>query len=334
MTKQLALKTSFNIQILFWIFLGSFIIFFQLAPMTITTLFTFFLLKKSEKLERKLFGKDNKTIAFIIFIGITLILGYLLSIGTTYIITDFNIFLQNNLKTIETLLKKYEVSNINIVTVSDIYKTILEEIKKNIEVFAGYGTSIIKILLGFIFGIIFYYSTQKNKQENNVKTLFGLTLYRIRYVFKELNNSFNIIISTQLLIAIMNVICLTIYSTIITYLVYGEPLQYWYILIPMVFITSFIPVIGNLFINLLLFVLSLQVSIYYTFFSLFYFFFAHKLELIVIGQTIKHKYNIPFLFLAISMVIGELLFHSLIGLLLGMTIYLTLQNILNKIRIK
>lgn len=79
---------------------------------------------------------------------------------------------------------------------------------------------------------------------------------------------------------------------------------------------------------------TIQISLIAAIIGISIFLVAHKLELIIIGKKIKEKINVSFVLVLMSMLIGELLFSSMAGMLLGMVFMLAICLITRDIEYK
>lgn len=79
---------------------------------------------------------------------------------------------------------------------------------------------------------------------------------------------------------------------------------------------------------------TIQISLIAAIIGISIFLVAHKLELIIIGKKIKEKINVSFILVLMSMLIGELLFSSMAGMLLGMVFMLAICLITRDIEYK
>jgi hypothetical protein len=59
----------------------------------------------------------------------------------------------------------------------------------------------------------------------------------------------------------------------------------------------------------------------------------NKMEIVVIGKFLGKKVDIPFIFIAIGMFIGELVFNSLLGVLFGTVTLLATKIIMDKFKV-
>lgn len=86
--------------------------------------------------------------------------------------------------------------------------------------------------------------------------------------------------------------------------------------------------------SIILMMSTVQISLTYVGVGIGMFLIIHKLELLVIGNKMKEKMNLPFIFILISMILGEFLFHSMSGMILGMVLVSTLSMIMKNIEFK
>lgn len=211
-------------------------------------------------------------------------------------------------------------------------KVSLEYIKSHLDIVSEVGKNSLQIIIGLIFGVLFFsYEIKTIVPENNVWSHFIETITVKLKIFFE---SFKTIMQLQVIVSIMNTISLSILSLGIAKLITGEFLPYWYILLPLTAIFSLVPVIGNIIINLLIFFISINISLTFTIIAIIYFFLIHKLELVVIGKLLGNKVSVPFLFVAISMLLGELIFNSMLGILFGITFLLTIRTIMKNMSLQ
>lgn len=307
-----------------WILLLALVILTQTSQMVLTMLFTLFILTYSEEktsiyIKNKKFQKIASSI-----ISITIITAVIIALyySLVYMAKDLMDIAENSQ---EKILKNIEF--LGITNIEQIYQKVISFIKQNVVIFSNSAIVLFKIFIGFILGFLFHFSIIEHNKEN---TLEAHIINDLKKYGEKIFLSFRNIIEVQVLVSIMNTIIISILA--LGFYLSGETLPFWYIIIPMAAIVSLIPVVGNLIINLMLVLGTLQISVVYVLIGVGSFLIAHKLELIIIGRKIKEKINIPFLLVLLSMLIGELLFHSMSGMLLGMVIVLSLINVAREIK--
>jgi predicted PurR-regulated permease PerM len=315
---------------LIWLFVLTLLITTQSSQMFLSMLFTVFVLNFSEEITKNILKNEiiKKLISTLISISILLIAGISLYYSFKYMAID----VKNLINDSQPLIIKFlQEIGITIESVEEINEKIFEYLKTNIGILTTSAGLMFKVLIGIVFGIIFHFSKIESKSNS---TLEGFIINDMKKYSKIIFNSFKNIMEIQVLVSIMNTTIISFVALGLTYILYGQFLPYWYILIPLTALFSLIPVIGNIIINILLLMTTIQISVYYVLVGIGLFLVIHKLELIVIGKKMKEKVNIPFSFILISMLIGNLLFHSMSGMLLGMVIMLSLSNIAKRIKIK
>lgn len=307
-----------------WLLLFFVTIITQTSQMVLSLLFTLFVLTFSEEIvskyiNNKVLQKISSSILSIITILIVLIsLYYAITIMAKDLI-DVAHNSQDN------IIKKLSFLGIN--NIDQLYKKFIEYINNNLIVVSGSAIVLFKVIIGFILGFVFHFSTVDHKYD---QTLEAAIINDLRKYGNKIFISFRNIIEIQVIVAILNTIIIS--TLAFGFYLSGETLPFWYIIIPLASILSLIPVVGNILINLMLALCTIQISFVYLIIGLTSFLIAHKLELILIGKKIKEKIDISFILVLLSMLLGELLFHSMSGMLLGMVIVLSLLLIAREIK--
>lgn len=320
-----------------WLVIGYLIITTQTSQMVLAMLFSLFVLNFSENLTDKYIinhAKWKKILS--VFLSITILTTVITGLYFSFklMANDLNLLIQESHPKIISILQKY---NYDLNSMNEIYDYIYIFFKENLNFITGGVGLLIKVSIGIIFGLIFHFSKVTEKENN---TLEGKVMNDLLYYSEKIFISFKNIISIQILIALMNTTIISIMALGITYvwtyiISNGQEamfLPYWYIVIPITFVLSLVPVVGNILINLILIMSTVQISPTFVVFGLLLFLIIHKLELIVIGKKMNEKVNVPFSFIIISMALGEMLFHSMSGMLLGMVILLTFSLITKEIK--
>lgn len=310
-----------------WFMLFFVTIITQTAQLVLSLLFTLFVLTFYEEIiskfiKNKMFQKTISSIMSVITI-ILIITSFYYAI--TYMAKDLIILAKDSQNEIIKNLSFLGINNI-----SELYEKFITYINENLIIVAGSAFVVLKVLIGSILGFVFYFS--KLEYRHKVENLEEAVINDLIKYGNKIFISFKNIIEIQVIVAILNTIIISILS--FAFYLSGETLPFWYIIIPLTTIISLIPVVGNLLINFMLILCTLQISLIYVLIGVGSFLVAHKLELIVIGQKIKDKINISFILVLLSMLLGELLFHSMSGMLLGMVIMLSLSLIAREIEYK
>lgn len=308
-----------------WFMLLLLTIITQTSQLVLSLLFTLFVLKFSDQILSK----------FINHIYIKKILSSTISIITiSLIIVSFYYAITFMTKDLIELTNKSQnsiidnLSFLGIHNINELYNKVIEYINNNIIVVTSSAIVIFKVFIGTILGFVFYFSTLEYRE--NVENLEVAVINDLIKYGNKIFISFKNIIEVQLIVSILNTLIISLLS--FGFYLSGEALPFWYLIIPMTTILSLIPVVGNILINFMLVLCTLQISIIYAIIGVGSFLVAHKLELIVIGKKIKQKINISFILVLLSMLIGELLFHSMSGMLLGMVIMLSLSLVAREIK--
>lgn len=220
--------------------------------------------------------------------------------------------------------------NSNAQTVADLYVIIVDFLKANIGFITFSAGLLLKVTLGIILGIVVHFS---HIEEQDVENAWGSVIHKINEQCKTIYNSFRDIMSIQILIAMMNTAIISAMALGLTYVWAGEFLPYWYVIIPLTAILSLIPVVGNLMINIILILATIQISPAFVLVGLGLFLVIHKLELIVIGNKMNEKVGVPFIVVLFSMILGELLFHSMSGMMIGMVIMVSLSKMMREVNV-
>lgn len=302
------------------------------SQMVLTILFTIFVLDMSEGLVQKYISNElkYKKLLSMVFsiLTITIIITILIK-AFSFMINDLNELINNSQEIIIAEINKLGLFNAK--TIEEIYGYLLNLVKENVGVVTTGVGLIIKVVLGIILGVIFHFSTIETQKNSTLETKI---IEDLKYYFEFFYQSFKNIMTIQLLIAFMNTTIVALMALGLTYIWSGNFLPYWYVIVPITFILSLIPVVGNVLINIILMMSTIQISITYVGVGIGMFLIIHKLELLVIGNKMKEKMNLPFIFILISMILGEFLFHSMSGMILGMVLVSTLSMIMKKIEFK
>lgn len=331
---RLPLKTANRyadaISLFFWVSVFTLIVYMKMAAFVFALLFSMFVLNLVyESLIR--INIRHKALASLISSIIIATLIYLVFKSFSFLLKDLTVFLIESEAVINKTLKELGIQETFIHNISDLYKWVAEQLTANLGVVKNVGVTMLKVILGIVFGlIIFHHSITPMEEEESLWNLAEYKIYNFSY---QIFNSFRSIMVTQVLISLMNTITISIFAMIITRLYSGEFLPYWYIIIPLVTIFSLIPVIGNLMVNVLIGVAALQVSMHYIIITIGYFFIVHKMELFVIGKVLHKRMKVAFVLILFSMIIGELIFSSMVGVILGMVMLFVLLSTLKSYKI-
>jgi predicted PurR-regulated permease PerM len=316
---------------IFWFFIISFMVYFNLSTFVLSILFTLLILT----LTQNLFAKINinikikKYISLLFSIFIFTILGNTLYFSFKLMATDLVELISISqpliIKFFHNLNIGYHIKNLE-----DIFNIGLSYFKSNLNIITSSLTVFLQILLGIIFAILLHFEEFKTiEPTNSWEYIVDKILFQTKLIFEN----FKKIMTIQIIVAILNTLMVSLLSLIITPLIYHMNLPYWYILIPLTFVLSFFPVVGNLLINVILVMATVQVSTIYVILGISLFFLAHKMELLIIGSKLKGKVDVNFVFILFSMFIGELIFNSFSGILLGMIILTSISTILKNIKL-
>ena len=307
-----------------WIFLFGLLVITKSSQMVLALLFTLFVLTFSENFIKK-FSKNKKINKYISTFTSIIILT-LVIIGLYFSIS----FMSKDLLVLIKDSQTHLIANLNFIginNINDLSEKLIDYINSNLQILSNGLIVVLKILIGIIFGFVFYFSSLRFKAEG---TLESAIINDLRKYGQKIFIAFKNIIEVQIIVATLNTLIISILA--LGFYLYGEILPFWYIIIPITFILSLIPVIGNIMINVVLLLSTIQISLIAAIVGISIFLFAHKLELIVIGKKIKEKIDVSFILVLISMLIGELLFNSMAGMLLGMVIMLSLCLITREIK--
>lgn len=304
----------------------------NLGQMVLAILFTVFILNFSETISKKYIGDNlfGKIFSFIFSLAMISIISYSLYRSVHFMWMDLNILIDQSEELIINQLKVLGFSE-SITTISDTYSIVFDYLKSNLNVLTFSAGLILKVLLGVILGILFYFSKIATDENDNA---WNLIMGKIRSQAKVMFNSFNDIMIIQVSISIMNTIIISIFALVITEYIYGAFLPYWYVVIPLTAIISLIPVVGNIMLNFLLLLSTIQISPIYAAVGIGMFLVMHKLEFLIIGSQMEQKIGVSLVIVLISMILGESLFHSMSGMFLGLIILVTLSRMLKEIKIE
>lgn len=314
----------------FWVAVFVLVVYMKMAIFVFSMLFTLFVLSLVYEIFLKLKIK-NKLLSSIVSSLIIALLMYIVYVSFSYMLKDLGIFLKESESVIIGTLEKLNVGKGVIQNINDFYRYIGTYITENMTIVKDFGIAVLKVILGVVLGLmVFYHEIDESDKEDSLWSLAQYKIYNFSYTIFD---SFRQIMTTQVLISIMNTFSISIFALGITYLYSGSFLPYWYIIIPMVTLFSLIPVIGNLMVNILISVAALQISLYYIAIALIYFFIVHKLELLVIGKVLHKRMKVPFILILFSMIVGELLFSSMVGVIMGMVLLFVLLSTLKSYKV-
>lgn len=311
-----------------WLLLLYLIIVNNMSQLLLTMLFVVFILHFSEDFTGKYF--TNLTIKKIVslvfsFVVISLAI-YALYKSIEFMWIDLNVMIVKSEELIFTKLKHLGVSD-SISTIKDAYLLIFTYLKSNLGALAFSAGLLLKVLLGIILGILFHFSKFNFIKIDNT---WDYIMSNLSSQSTLMYYSFKDIMSIQFKIALMNTVIISTLALVITPLFYDQFLPYWYVIIPLTIILSLIPVIGNIALNLIVFLSTIQLSTEFAFAGIAMFLFIHKLEFLVIGKQMEQKIGITLVIVILSMIIGESLFHSMSGMFLGLIFLVTLSRLLKQ----
>lgn len=330
-TLQTANRYANILAFLAWILIAAVVIATKMAGFLLTLLFTLFAFVFTEEIMTRFVWK-NRIFSTMVAVVIIACLGVALYFGVSLLTTDLFVLLQESEPALIKTLASVGIEEKILNDLNDLYKLAGDFLRENLAILSNFGAILVNMILGVVFGILlFYHDPKKNGKYKNIWTLMQ---YKVNCFATLIFRAFRIIMTTQVLIALMNTVMISIFSTLITPLFYGEFLPYYYIIIPLVFLFSLVPVVGNLIVNFLIIIAALQVSVYYVIAAVIYFFIAHKLELIVVGKVLNARMDVPFVLILFSMVLGEIVFRSFAGIILGMTLLFALMMLLKSFEIK
>lgn len=316
---------------MFWLLIAFLVIQTQTSQMFLSILFTVFVLHFSEDLlqtKMKLSLKIAKPLGLLLSIGILSSIVYGLFVAFSFMISDFNALINTSDKKLLSFLSSYGYDYVNL---EELYSVIMEFAKQNMGFLTFSLALLFKVVLGILLGVILHMSPiEKVTYTNSWDNVLGTILEQSQVLFKSFKN----IMGIQVLISLMNTSIVGVFSTLLSWLVFGDFLPYWYVIIPLTALLSLVPVVGNVLINIVLALSIVQVDPYYIVAGLALFAIIHKLELIVIGKKMKAKVNVPFVVILFSMVLGELLFHSMSGMMLGMIVIVAVSFLMKDVKIK
>ncbi len=153
---------------------------------------------------------------------------------------------------------------------------------------------------------------------------FALALYR---TFQSLTEAFRNVFFAQIRISLINTALTAVYLFAVLPML-GKPLPMSGMLIVLTFFAGLIPVVGNLFSNFFIVVLSLSDSLATTALSLAWLIGIHKLEYFLNAHIIGHKIKAAAWELLIAMLLMEALF-GIAGLVSAPIIYAQIKHILS-----
>lgn len=316
----------------FWILFTFLLIQSNTTQMLLSLLFTVVVLHFSEDFFAKFIQNKKllKIASLILSASIFAFVSIALYFSFKFMGEDLAELIQSSQPLIMETMKDFGLNN-NAQTIADLYVIIIDFLKANIGFITFSAILLLKVVLGIILGIVVHFSNIEDQDTDNA---WGSVIHKINEQCKIIYKSFRDIMSIQILISLMNTTIISAMALGLTYLWAGEFLPYWYVIIPLTAILSLIPVVGNLMINIILILATIQVSPAFVLVGLGLFLIIHKLELIVIGNKMNEKVGVPFIVVLFSMILGELLFHSMSGMMIGMVIMVSLSKILRSIDVQ
>jgi len=312
----------------FWALMAFLVIQSNTSQMLLAMLFTVFVLHFTEDhVAGWISSGTRKAITLSLAVIAISFISYGLYMAFSVMFSDFNKLIESSQDVIVSTLAQH---GIEVAGITEVYDMVFDFLKQNTEFLTFSATLVLKSLLGVVLGIILYFSPITENSNNAWGSVMS-TVSKQASVFYE---SFKNIMAIQAMIAVMNTVIITVLATGFTWLWFGEFLPYWYVLVALTAILSLVPVVGNLLINLILALLTVQMSPLYVLVGLVTFVGIHKLELLVIGKKMDEKVNIQFAIILFSMVLGEMLFHSMSGMILGMVTIVTIATLLRQVSIE
>lgn len=315
-----------------WLLLSFLIISNNLGQMLLSILFTIFVLDFSENISKVNNQKIKKLVSLLLSILIISAVSYGMYKSIQFMWLDFNKMIDQSEELIINQLKALGFSD-SINTISDAYALIFNFLKSNLSVVTFSAGLVLKVILGVILGVLFHF-TSSFKVEQNSNDSWDNIMHKLTYQANVLYLSFKDIMSIQVKISIMNTIIISILALGITNIFYGQFLPYWYVIIPLTAILSLVPVVGNLILNAVILLSTIQLSPIYAGFGIGMFVLIHKLEFLVIGKQMEQKIGVALAIVLISMIIGESLFHSMSGMFLGLVLLVTLSRLLKQLEME
>ncbi len=315
----------------FWGLITFLVIQSHTSQMFLAMLFTVAVLHLSEFIAEKYLTKDKskKIISLILSASILSSVGYSLYLAFVFMGQDIGHLIEASQPAIKEALGEFGLEK-NFQTISDLYTILIVFLKANIGFITFSAGLLLKVIIGIILGVVVHMS---HIDQQNTSNAWGSIVHTINSQCKVIYTSFRDIMSIQILISLMNTTIIAAMALGLTYVIYGQVLPYWYVIIPLTAILSLIPVVGNIMINIILILATVQVSPTYVLVGLGLFLAIHKLELIVVGNKMNEKVNVPFIIVLFSMILGELLFHSMSGMMLGLIIMISLSKLLREINV-
>jgi len=318
------------IAFLAWLLIFGLIVYMKMAAFVFTLLFSLFVFSLVHKILE--FAKLNyKPLSSLIAVLVLSMIFYTAYVGLLHMVKDLSVFFAESRELVIRQLEQFELGQDVVKNINNIYSFLGEYAVSNFEVVKNAGFVLFKVILGIVFGVIIFHSQAESIQRGNLWQTTQEKIYKFAFVIFD---SFRNIMTTQIIISILNTLTISFFALIITKLYSGHYLPYWYIIIPLVALFSLIPIVGNLMVNVLIALASLQVSLYYILIALIYFFIVHKMELILIGKFLHKKMDAPFIVILFSMIIGELLFSSVVGVILGMVMLFSILNLLRSYKVR
>lgn len=306
----------------FWLMLIALLITSQTTSMLLALLFTVFVLNLSEfVISTKIKNTLKKIVGFVLSVTAISLIGWGVYVAFSAMISDFNSLINSSHGQIISTANQL---GLEVTTLQEIQVLAIDFIKENTGFLVVTGSLLIKVFLGVILGIIIHFSPLKQSDQNVWGSVLNTILSQSQIFFESFKN----IMAIQVLISLMNTAIIAFMSTVFTWLIFGEFLPYWYVLILLTAVLSLVPVVGNMLINIILVLSTIQMSPFYVLVGLGLFAIIHKLELLVIGKQMDSKVGIPFIVILFSMVIGKLLFNSMSGMILGMVTVVTVAQLL------
>lgn len=311
----------------FWALILFLVLQSNTSQMFLTMLFTIFVLHFSEDNLQGRVKKDSirKGVSLLVAFGAIGIFGYLLYQASATIWTDLNGLLASSQDEILALSSSL---GLDVSDYSELHAMAVEFMKSNMEFLTFSAGLLVKVFLGVILGIIVHMSPIKPQNNHAWDEIMATIVHQSKTMYRGFRN----IMQIQAKIAVMNTIIISIMAIPINWIIFGEMLPYWYAIIPLAAILSLLPVIGNVLINLILVAATVQMAPWYVLVSVLLFGIMHKVEMAVVGAEMNKKLNVPFSAIIFSMVLGEFLFHSMSGMVLGMVLMVTMYYLLRELK--
>jgi predicted PurR-regulated permease PerM len=190
--------------------------------------------------------------------------------------------------------------------------------------------SLLIIIIGMIIGLIAGY--QQNKRSNS-ETIEPTTIcmQAFKNSLDRLVEVFQYVAFSQVIISLFNTLMTAIFLLIVLPL-FGIHLPFSKSLILATFVLGLIPIIGNLIVNTIMFLVAFTVSFWIAVIVLLYLITIHKIEYILNAKIVSTKIHAGICELLIAMVFCETLF-GVIGLIFAPIFYAFIKLSLKQLKI-